>query len=324
MTSTLTAEPELATILRSYHEVTERLKRSHERLHDEVCRLREELVAKNRELERQERLAALGQMAAGLAHEIRNPLGGIGLYASLLERDLAEQAGPLAIARRISLGVRSMESVIGDILAFAGDVSPRLRRCRFSEILDAALTQVAPRAELLEIDIEVDLRLAQMELRCDAGQIERALVNLLVNAIEAVGRHGRVWVRAGESARPNGARLRASEARRQGRKGPSSGMGIVVVEDNGPGVPAELADRIFNPFFTTKDTGTGLGLAIVHAIVEAHGGRIALAPRPDRGAAFVLFLPLAEGETGADLLAGGARDVGTEDERVISNVRAGG
>ena len=96
MTSTLpntTGEPDLAAVIQTYNEVTERLKVSHELLRREVCRLREELHQKNKELQRRERLAALGEMAAGVAHEIRNPLGGIGLYASLLERDLKDRPG---------------------------------------------------------------------------------------------------------------------------------------------------------------------------------------------------------------------------------------
>ena len=108
-TSTLTAEPDLVTILQTYNDVTERLKRAHETLLAEVERLHDELHEKNRELQRRERLAALGEMAAGVAHEIRNPLGGIGLYASVLERDLIDRPGERDVARRISAGVQNLE-----------------------------------------------------------------------------------------------------------------------------------------------------------------------------------------------------------------------
>lgn len=272
MTTTITDERDLAGIIESYNSVTERLEHSHGLLRLEVCRLREELVQKNRELQRSERLAALGEMAAGVAHEIRNPLGGIGLYASLLERDLTDHPEQLEIVRRMSVGVRNMEGIIGDILAFAGEVEPDRRCVRLGEMLDSALTQAAPRSELLDVDVEVDMRLTACEVYCDPNQIERALLNLIINALEAAGPRGRVWIRAGETSTDDG-------------------LTAVVIEDNGPGVEPDVCDQVFNPFFTTKGSGTGLGLAIVHRIAEANGGRIAVTQRRGGGAAFVLFLP---------------------------------
>jgi len=274
MTTTLSHEEDLAALIQSYHAVTDRLKASHEILAREVCRLRDELHEKNRELARSERLAALGEMAAGVAHEIRNPLGGIGLYASLLERDLAEMPRQLDIVRRISVGVRNMEGIVGDILAFAGDGVPNRREVRAGEIVNAVLAQVAPRAHGLDVEFEVDVRLASVTLQVDSGQIERALLNLLVNSMDAIGKGGRITIRRAD--------LTVEER-----------MVAIVVEDNGPGIPPDLRQRIFHPFFTTKETGTGLGLAIVHRIVEAHGGRITAGQRSGGGASFVLVLPAA-------------------------------
>lgn len=285
MTATLTHQDDLAALIRSYHEVTDRLKASHELLGREVRRLREELHEKNRELARRERLAALGEMAAGVAHEIRNPLGGIGLYASLLERDLTDRPRQQDIAQRISAGVRNMEGIVGDILAFAGDGVPHRRCVAAGELVKAVLAQVAPRAHALGVEFEVDVRLAEVRLQIDSGQIERALLNLLVNALDAMGKGGRIGIRAAE--------IRDDD-----------GMAAIVVEDNGPGIPAELRQRIFHPFFTTKETGTGLGLAIVHRIVEAHGGRITAGQRQGGGASFVLALPAGEGGR-VDSLKGG-------------------
>jgi len=108
-------------------------------------------------------------------------------------------------------------------------------------------------------------------LIADAGQIERALINLLLNALDAVGAGGRVWVRRGERRR-------------------DEGMLEIIVEDNGPGIDPECLHKIFNPFFTTKDGGTGLGLAIVHGIAESHGGCVRAGGRPGGGASFVLAL----------------------------------
>jgi signal transduction histidine kinase len=272
MTTAVVGELELATIIQKYNDVTERMKRSHELLGSEVARLRDELDEKNRALARRERLAALGEMAAGVAHEIRNPLGGVGLYASLLERDLEDNPEQLDIAKRIGVGVRNMEGIVGDILAFAGDAEPRRQRVRLAEILDSALTQVSPQMHTMHVEIDADLRLTQVELDCDPRQIERALVNLILNAIEAAEKGGRVWVRAGKT--PSNDNLFA-----------------VIVEDNGPGIPEDQLHRVFNPFFTTKHTGTGLGLAIVHRIAESHGGSVVAGTRAGGGAAFVLLLP---------------------------------
>lgn len=285
MTTVALHEPDLATLIRAYHDVTERLKSSHELLQREVARLRDELSEKNRELARRERLAALGEMAAGVAHEIRNPLGGIGLYASLLERDLGDRPAQFDIARRIGEGVRKMDRIVGDVLAYAGNARPHLRSCPLSDILNAVLEQAHAKVDLMGAHLEVAADLYDMALRCDPAQIERALVNLVINALDAAGSGGRVWIR---------------------RHPPQQAEGFfgIAVEDNGPGIPRESLHRVFDPFFTTKDNGTGLGLAIVHRIVEAHGGTIRAGTREGGGAAFVLQLPAAHGAE-ADVKTGG-------------------
>ena len=280
------SQTDLAKIVASYSEVTERLKQSHELLGREVCRLREQLKEKNKELERRERLAALGEMAAGVAHEIRNPLGAIGLYASLLERDLKDRPEPLDIARRMSVGVRNLESIIGDILSFAGGVEPNRRTVRLGDVLDSALSQAAPQARVLEVTIEANPDLGEVELFCDPGQLERALLNLIFNALDAVGRGGRVWIRSGE-----------------GRAG--TGLFPIAVEDNGPGIDPDLMQRVFNPFFTTKDNGTGLGLAIVHRIAESNGGCVSAGNREGGGAALSLSLPRAGSSNQTEKAGGG-------------------
>ena len=127
--ASLTArERELGAIVLQYNEVTERLKASHERLLAEVARLRDELEHTNRQLERRERLAALGQMAAGLAHEIRNPLGGIQLYASLLARDLADSPNLLETVRKIQRGVHMLDGLVNDVRSFAHPSEPQRER----------------------------------------------------------------------------------------------------------------------------------------------------------------------------------------------------
>lgn len=275
LAATVAGDTDLAAILQAYHGVTERLKRSHDALAREVCRLREELHEKNKALLRRERLSALGEMAAGVAHEIRNPLGGIGLYASLLERDLSDRPRQLDITRRISAGVRNLDGIVSDILAFAGDAEPNRQAVSMGEILDSALVQTAPRADALGVEIDVDSSVRLHSVCCDPAQIERALINLILNALDSVGERGHVWIRS---------------QRKKSGGGPFS----IVIEDDGPGIDPEQLHRVFDPFFTTKDTGTGLGLAIVHRIAESNGGCIRAGNRSGGGAAFVLSLPLAD------------------------------
>lgn len=154
MTTGLTLSPrisdrelELSAIISAYNDVTERLKGAHERLHEEVARLREELRRKNEELRRSERLAALGEMAAGLAHEIRNPLGGIALYASMLERELAGQEKAAGAASRISSGVRSLERLVSEILDFAQEYRLETQNHRMRDIVAALDDAARPWAE---------------------------------------------------------------------------------------------------------------------------------------------------------------------------------
>ena len=277
----MAADPELTAILQTYNDVTARLTRSHEALAGEVRRLRDELDAKNKELQRRERLAALGEMAAGVAHEIRNPLGGIGLYASLLERDLKDRPDEKEIARRIGVGVVNLETIVRDILAFAGGAEPRLEQVDAADVVKSAVAGASSCAESKRVRIDVDDAFGKYQLRCDRGQIERALLNLILNAVEAADQNGHVWIRAGRSDGP-------AEGLETGGESVS-----IVVEDDGPGSPPAALPRVFNPFFTTKDDGTGLGLAIVHGIVEAHGGSVTAGSRVGGGASVILSLPMA-------------------------------
>jgi len=282
-------ERELGAIISSYNEVTERLKTSHERLNDEVARLREELRRKNEELRRRERLAALGEMAAGLAHEIRNPLGGIALYASMLEKELADRpvdAGetPMpqgnrahAAAVKISHGVRSLEQLVSEILDFAQEYRLERHTCKLGGILAAVEDCTRPWAEEHQVTVMFKPSALGVEVYCDPLRLRQVLVNLMMNGIQSTGKGGYVRLSA----------ERHSECRDAGNE---EGVQIEVCDD-GSGIPSDQLDRIFNPFFTTRSTGTGLGLAIVHRIVEAHGGTINASNCREGGARFVVRLP---------------------------------
>jgi signal transduction histidine kinase len=259
---------ELGRIIMAYSEVTERLQQSHEKLQETVIALREELGEKNRLLERRNRLAALGEMAAGMAHEIRNPLGGIHLYASMLAKDVGHMPQSLETVRKISGGVKRLEALVSQVLAFSRDISATVAPADLSQIVHRAAEMATPKLETNRVTVEITGP-PEMPVNVDALLLEQALLNLVLNAADAMeGAGGTVRI-----AYDAGRDVEARQAR-------------LVVRDTGPGIPAAAIDRIFDPFFTTKDTGTGLGLAIVHRIVEAHEGTIIATNPKDGGAQF--------------------------------------
>ena len=268
-------ERELGAIITAYNQVTEQLKLSHERLRDEVSRLREELTRKNRQLRRRERLAALGEMAAGVAHEIRNPLGGIKLLTNLLDKDLADRPDAHRLVRKVATGVNTVESIVTGILEFGRPRDPQPGVVDLEGLIRETLDLAADRIAERRVTIEIQPQRPGLTLVSDAGLIKQALLNLVLNAIDAAGSAADrpAWVGIALAERP-------------------PGHLSIAVSDSGSGVPAELMDRIFNPFFTTKQTGTGLGLAIVHQTAEALGGSIQVAAGAGGGAVFTLCLPL--------------------------------
>jgi PAS domain S-box-containing protein len=217
---------------------------------------------------RAERLAALGTMAAGLAHEIRNPLNAAHLQLSLVERRLArpDADGARAAAGLAQAELKRLAGLVEEFLQFARPQALRLERIDLRATLAATTALMAPEAAALGITLELTPG-PPVETEIDEERIKQVILNLLRNALEATGRGGRV--RLSVSRTDQGARL--------------------TVEDDGPGLPSTDAP-IFEPFFTTKETGTGLGLAIVHRIAADHGGRVDVESRPGR-TVFSLSLP---------------------------------
>ncbi|MCL2646467.1 MAG: ATP-binding protein [Phycisphaerales bacterium] len=274
---------DLHEILQMYNEVTQRLQVSHERLEQEVVRLREQLEQKNRELELKKRLAALGEMAAGIAHEIRNPLGGIQLYASTLAAEVADRPLATDLVKKISTGVKGLNSLVSDMLTFTANLHLARQNESLSEIIEAAIELARPTLMQHAIAVEMGPSLADIRINADGKLLQRVLLNLILNAADAIGETG-VHASACPPSPHNGQITITAEQ--------TSTQTSITVEDNGPGIPHETLERIFNPFFTTKHSGTGLGLAIVHRIIEAHGGSITAENRhvPEHGARFKIVL----------------------------------
>ena len=267
---------DLIDLLMRYNEATNRLQVSHEALQAEVGRLTVELEQKNRELERRERLAMLGEMAAGVAHEIRNPLGGISLYSDALVDDLADQPDLRNIATRIQGGVRTLDRIVEDMLLFARELRLDIRPHRLDDLVAGALELA--RHEILRNGLCVTVHPSELDfaVMADGSLVTRALLNMILNAAQAAD--GR-----------SGAMLRIT-AQRDPR---AADFVAVHLDDTCGGIAEEDLQRIFNPFFTRRDQGTGLGLAIVHRSIEAHGGRTAAVNNARGGATFTFTLPLA-------------------------------
>ena len=227
------------------------------------------------EARRAERLAALGQLSAGLAHEIRNPLGVIKGSAEMLSRKVA-QSEPLVaeLAGYISSEVNRLNALVVRFLDFARPSKLGLRPERISEIVDRALEASAASFPNAKVKIEREYATGVPEVQADSQLCEQVFVNLITNAFQAMdGREGTL-------------RLSIAPEISNGEAGAG-----VVVEDSGSGVPPEMREQIFNPFFTSKKDGVGLGLSIVAKIVDDHRGTIRLENGAGRGARFHVFFP---------------------------------
>jgi signal transduction histidine kinase len=287
------AAHDLPLLLAAFHDAATKLQVTHEALRAEVARLEAELREAHDQLKRARQLAALGEMAAGIAHEVRNPLGSIRLYAGVLTQDLADRPAERAVASKIADAVCRLDAVVGDVLAFSRDIRLRVESVDAHRLLADAVEACTDLWSREGIRVMPAVPRTPLVVACDPPLMHQALVNVLRNAAEAMRESPRecprrVWLSAGER------RVAGAEGRREP-------MRVLSIRDSGPGVPPDALHRLFNPFFTTRHAGTGLGLAIVHRIMDAHGGRVVIenntssGPRgaPACGATVEFFLPVA-------------------------------
>jgi signal transduction histidine kinase len=219
------------------------------------------------------RLAALGQMAAGLAHEIRNPLASIELLAGLAAREPGASPALKELAEEISREVHAIEATVEACLSWVKPAPAQRTPLELGALVDEALRRAFARAPFAgQVVRDVDPRATGAG---DAALLRPALENLILNAVQAMSAHAR--------REPHVLSVRAA---------PLAGGGFALaVEDTGPGVSAELRERIFFPFFTTRAKGSGIGLAWVQKAVAAHGGSVSVADTPGGGARFTLHVP---------------------------------
>lgn len=242
-----------------------------------IAPLRVQLVESRQLMERQEKLASLGMLAAGVAHEIRNPLTAIKAWLYLQQKHLTRGTPAFADAELIGGEIDRLERIVKDFLQFARPSEPQF----------AVISAEKPLREvqkLMELDLEkskiklVLKEIVQAQIRVDPQQIKQVLINLIQNAADSIGENGTVTL----------------HARREEKWLDSRLMTVVILEvtDTGKGIPPDAEKRLFDPFFTTKDFGTGLGLPIAARIVEKHHGALQYQTQPGFGTTFGIILPL--------------------------------
>jgi signal transduction histidine kinase len=256
----------LKLVFERFNQASVVLASKYELLKREAEALRQRLREKDAEIARTARLAMLGETAAAIAHEVRNPLGSIRLFASLLHQDLADRPDSLKLVEEIDKSVSNLEIVVSNILQFAKHQSLQMAPVNLHAVIQE---QVADLNSRQSRDLEVKSALAGNPfIKANEQSMRQLLFNLLLNAQQALRYKGEITVSCTD--------LDADQV-------------LLTVKDNGPGVPEKLRARLFEPFVSGRPEGTGLGLAIVRQIVEQHSGKIEV--RNESGAAFSISLP---------------------------------
>lgn len=228
------------------------------------------------QVRRMHTLAALGEMAATVAHEIRNPLGGIASFANLLERDLAADDPNRRLVRKITEGVARLNRIVSSLLSYTRPLNLNTHPVDLAQTVEEA-------AAFFEIDavrrnpgVHIERRFPEAPCTCqvDTEQFHQVVLNLLLNATQAMPEGGAIVLELRQMRRDDGV------------------WALVSVRDFGVGIADDVRDKLFTPFFTTKEDGTGLGLVTSRKIVEAHGGRIAVDSVPGEGTCFTISLPM--------------------------------
>jgi signal transduction histidine kinase len=229
-----------------------------------------------------DRLAALGEMAAAIAHEVKNPLAGIEVMAGLLKRQLADSQDAQTILGDIIKEAKMANAIVLEVLEFVRPIRLQVERIALPDVIRDAIGMAASHVPRGEVSVRVQLPADLAPIQGDPYQLRQLFTNLLTNAFEALAGRGSVAIAALQLAEEDSGTV-------EGHGGPFVQVDVI---DDGPGVAPEVMDRIFSPFFTTKPQGSGLGLAIVRKIVDAHDGRIDVSARATGGTHFRVTLPV--------------------------------
>jgi two-component system NtrC family sensor kinase len=240
-------------------------------MEDQLALHEEELQQKNKELMQSKKLAAIGTLASGVAHELNNPLNNIYLAAQVLAREAGGMNSTEAKEAVYDILGQSerVKRIVSELLEFARGKEPSFKEVNLRELIGDTYRHLGSSRELGNIRFTSDCDPQSITLSADEGQLEQVFTNLFANAVDAMQLQGELTVRARQEA----------------------GATIITVSDTGRGIPRESLDKIFEPFFTSKDKGTGLGLAIVYNIIKKHKGDIIVESEAGKGTTFTITLP---------------------------------
>ncbi len=255
----------------------------------DLARAYQQLRQTSEQLRRAERLAALGELTAGIAHEIRNPLGSVKGAVEILERRAPEGHPDREFLNIISEEIRRLDQTLSEFLRFARPAEPQMQQASLNDLIDSSVALLREQARQAGVDIQTDLDPRLPALQLDPGQIKQVLLNVMLNGIQAMPQGGVLKVRSSlnRDALDEGRRWRAGR-----QEDPA--IAVIEVSDSGEGLADAVLPRVFDPFFTTKSSGMGLGLSVSHRLIENHRGRISLQPNADRGVTCRVELPLGQ------------------------------
>jgi signal transduction histidine kinase len=243
-----------------------------------IAPLQLKLVESRATVERQEKLASLGILAAGVAHEIRNPLTAIKARLFTLKKAIRESLPAVEDANVIEREINRLERIVREVLQFARPAKPQPEAAQAAVLLGEIRDLM--RSELEKSDIELTVEApTEITIHVDSSQLKQVLINLIRNSTESIGERGKIVLRAGAELFSLGG-------------GRPSNVAVLEVEDNGKGISPDVQKRLFDPFYTTKAAGTGLGLSIAARIIEQHGGALRYKTEIGRGTTFGIVLPL--------------------------------
>ena len=249
---------------------------------EDVDQVQSELEKSQEHLLQSGKWAMVGKLAAGVAHSIRNPLTSVNMRLFSLKRSLKMSASQQEDFQVISEEIRHIDSIVRNFLEFSRPPKLKMQKISPSDVVDLALQLLRQRLESYGVEVKLIRGLRLPEIWADPDQLKEVLANLLVNACEMMAGGGTITIQEEEKV-----------------EAPLGHVVAIRVSDNGPGIPSSIQDKVFQPFFSTKEEGTGLGLSIATRIIEDHGGRLELESQEKAGATFIITLPLREDQAWA-------------------------
>jgi hypothetical protein len=270
---------EIGQLARGFNDMVQSLETTRRELHE----------SHEKQIQQAGKLASIGELASGIAHEIRNPLAGIGAAVEVLaDKNNGNGNGQYQeVAGEIHQQISRLNRTLRDLLDFARPREPEVEPCDVHEVINPMLALVRPDAQKNHVQIVEEFDPNLPPISADAQQLQQAILNVLLNAVQAMPNGGTLTVKTESSHRREEV---ADDATSINRLLTSSATNTVriTIRDTGVGIPREHQEKIFSPFYTTKHRGTGLGLSITRNIIEKHRGNIAVASEPGRGTAFTM------------------------------------